>query len=120
VEIVRHSKHEAVRFDQQWRNALRSPVRQGRQIELADLAAWQELARLDLSFAHDYGTDSGTIVFQDSEPIPHPSELCEQLNLDSVWIFADGFRWAVHTEHEGWEHAEVFELPESCGSDADG
>ena len=109
MEIVRHPKRDAARFDQEWRSALRKRSFERRRLVASDLPAWQDRARLGISFARDDGSISGSITFQDREPVPHPSELCGFLELDSVWFFGDAYAWAVHTGHEDWELAELFE-----------
>ena len=109
MEIVRHQKRDAVRFDQEWRSVLRERTFERRRLVASDLPTWQDRARLGISFAHDDGSVSGSITFQDRELAPHPSELCELLKLDSVWFFGDAYAWAVHTGHENWELAELFE-----------
>lgn len=116
MQVERHSKRDAVKFDRQWRAALRNAPRLRRRFNSSDLPVWSEWARVGLLFAHDGGTSSGTIRFEDGEAIPLPSELCEELGLDAVWFFADGYRWAVHAEHEDVDLAEVFE--ESPGTDS--
>ena len=109
MEIVRHQKREAARFDQEWRSALRERHFERRRLIDSDLPTWQDRARRGISFAHQDGSISGSITFQDRELPPHPSELCEALKLDSVWFFGDAYAWAVHTEHENRELAELFE-----------
>jgi hypothetical protein len=109
MQIVQHPKRDAARFDQEWRSALREGRFERRHLVDSDLPTWQHRARLGISFAHDGGSVSGTITFQDRELAPHPSELCELLELDSVWFFGDAYAWAVHTGHENWELAELFE-----------
>lgn len=116
MEMVRHSKRDAARFDQEWRAALARHSFERRRLEPADLPLWRERARLGISFASDAGSVSGTITFRDREPVPHPSELCEFLELDSVWIFGESYAWAVHTGHEDWDLAELFEQVSDLGS----
>jgi hypothetical protein len=111
VEIFRHSKSDAVRFDREWRSALRTHRLKRRKFGVAELLAWREYARLEVTFAQDGGSESGTVVFDQHETVPHPSELCEQLGLDSVWFFGNGYAWAVHTGHDDWDLAELFERP---------
>ena len=109
MEIVRHPKRDAARFDQEWRSALRKRSFERRRLVASDLPAWQDRARLGISFARDDGSISGSITFHDREIAPHPAELCELLKLDSVWFFGATYDWAVHTGHENWELAEWFE-----------
>ena len=110
MEIVRHKKRDAARFDQEWRSVLRERSFQRRRLIASDLPTWQDRARLGISFAQDNGSVSGSITFLGLELVPHPSELCESLKLDSVWFFGEDYAWAVHTEHENWELADLFEL----------
>jgi hypothetical protein len=109
MEITRYSKQDAVRFDREWRAALRAAPRTRRRLGPAPARSTSQTARVGLRFAQDHGTASGAVTFLEGEPVPHPSELCEQLDLDSAWFFPDGYGWAVHTEHEDWELAEVVE-----------
>jgi plasmid stabilization system protein ParE len=109
MEIVRHPKRDATRFDQEWRSALRARSFERRRMLASDLLTWQDRARLGVSFAHDSGSVSGSITFQDRELAPHPAELCEFLELDSVWFFGKSYAWAVHTGHENGELAEWLE-----------
>jgi hypothetical protein len=109
MDIVRHQKRDAARFDQEWRSALRGRPFERRRLLASDLPRWQDRARLGISFAHDDGSVSGRITFQDRELVPHPSELCELLKLDSVWFFDDAYAWALHTGHENWDLAELLE-----------
>jgi hypothetical protein len=109
MEIVRHSKRDAARFDHQWRAALRERSFLRRRLVVSDISTWQVRARLGITFAHDAGSVSGNITFDDRELTPHPSEICEVLKLDSVWFFGDAYAWAIHTGHEDWDLAELFE-----------
>lgn len=108
MEIIRYSKHQAIRLHQNWRAALRE-FGDGRLFGEPELAAWRERARSGLQFVHDGGTTSGSVQFDQDEPIPHPSELCERLELDGVWLFGSDFTWAVHAGHEDWDLAKSFE-----------
>jgi len=66
-------------------------------------------AREGLQFVHDGGSTSGSIQFDPHEPVPHPSEVCDHLQLDGVWLFGNDFNWAVHAGHEDWDVAKLFE-----------
>lgn len=114
MEIVRNPRRDAARFDQEWRSALRDRPFERRRLLVSDLPTWQDRARRGVSFADEGGSVSGSITFQDHEPAPHPAELCELLKLDSVWFFGDAYAWAVHTGHENWELAELFEPSSHC------
>lgn len=113
MEIVRYSKSVAVRFDREWRAGMRANRLERLKFGVAELAVWRERARLGVTFAQDGGPASGAISFDPEETVPHPSELCEHLGLDSIWFFGDGYVWAVHTGHEDWELAELFEKPDA-------
>jgi hypothetical protein len=112
MKIVRFHKRNAIRFDQEWRSALRE-LDGGRPVGSRELSSWYDRAKAGLQFAHDGGTASGSIHFDEDDTVLHPSELCEQLGLDSVWFFARDFTWAVHAGHEDWDIAKVFEVPDS-------
>jgi hypothetical protein len=88
----------------------------GRILESLELSTWNDRAKAGVQFVHDGGTTSGSINFNEDEPVPHPSEMCEQLGLDSVWFFASDFTWAVHAGHEDWDLAKVFEVPDSSST----
>jgi len=111
VEIVRYSKADAIRFDREWRAALRRNRLQRLKFGVAELPLWRERAKLGMTFARDGGPENGAITFDVAETVPHPSELCERIGLDSVWFFGVGYVWAVRTGHEDWDLAERFEQP---------
>lgn len=108
MKIVRFAKRDAIRFDQEWRAAIRE-LDGGRTVGSLELATWYDRAKSGIRFAHDGGTTCGSVHFDEDETVPDPSEMCEQLELDAAWFFASDFTWAIHAGHEDWDLAKVFE-----------
>jgi hypothetical protein len=81
MKVVRLAKREAIRFDQEWRTALRE-LDGGRMLGSLELSTWYERAKAGIQFAHDAGT--ARAAFASTKMKPCFTRLKCASNSDSI------------------------------------